>query len=174
MKRAMPFLVAALALLSLTGRSAEAAETILSFTTMFGVDGGFVKHNPIRGVQGDELPWELTSASGSLNTDGHLVLTIRGLVFANDPSVPPELRGINDETEFRALVSCLTSEGKGKGGRGKVQTVNIKTGGFPATPAGDSDIDTTINLPDQCVAPIIFVLAGSEDLWFAVNGFERE
>lgn len=174
MKRAALFSFMAFVFLFVTVSSARAAETIVSFTTMFGVDGGFVKHNPIRGVRGDELPWELTSASGSLTTDGHLVLTIRGLVFKDDPSVPPDLRGINDETEFRALVSCLTSEGKGKGGRGRIQIVNITTGGFPATPTGDSDIDTHVDLPNQCVAPIIFVLSGSEDFWFAVNGFENE
>jgi hypothetical protein len=36
----------------------------------------------------------------------------------------------------------------------------------------DSDIDTTIQLPSDCVAPIIFNLSGSEDKWFAVMGAE--
>jgi hypothetical protein len=143
------------------------AQTILSFTTMYGVDGGFVKHHDIRGVEGDELPWTLTSASGSLSTNGHLTLSVRGLVFTNDPEVPPELRGINDETSFRALVSCLTDEG-----RGRVSTVNITSSGFPATRSGDSDIDTMVSLPASCVAPIIFVMSGSEDHWFAVTGAE--
>jgi hypothetical protein len=62
-------------------------------------------------------------ASGSLTTDGHLMISVRGLVFTNDPEVPPELRGINDETAFR-------------------------------------------------VAPIIFVISGDEEHWFAVTGAE--
>ena len=140
---------------------------IVSFETMYGVDEGFVKHNPIRGVRGDELPWEVGSAVGSLTVSGHLTVSVRGIVFADSPEVPPELRGTNDETEFRALVSCLVSEGKGK-----VSTVNVVTGGFPATPGGDSTIDATIQLPADCVAPIIFVLSGSEDKWFAVMGAE--
>lgn len=39
---------------------------------------------------------------------------------------------------------------------------------------GDSSIRATVNLPNPCVAPIIMVLAGSEDKWFAVTGFEAE
>ena len=50
--------------------------------------------------------------------------------------------------------------------------VNIITSGFPATRSGDSDINTTVGLPGSCVAPIVFVLSGSEDKWFAVTGAE--
>jgi len=35
-------------------------------------------------------------------------------------------------------------------------------------------IKAKIDLPNPCVAPIITVLAGSEDKWFAVTGFEAE
>jgi hypothetical protein len=161
-------LACAAVIVALVPLGASAQQTILSWGTMYGVDGGFVKHSDIRGVRGDELPWTLTSASGSLTTDGHLMISVRGLVFTNDPEVPPELRGINDETEFRGLVSCLTDEG-----HGRVSTVNIITSGFPATRSGDSDINTTINLPDACVAPIIFVIAGEEEHWFAVTGAEK-
>jgi len=44
-----------------------------------------------------------------------------------------------------------------------VGTVNVFTAGFPATvTGGDSDIDAIITLPNPCVAPIVFVIAGSE------------
>jgi len=151
--------------------SAQAADEILHFTTMVGVDGGFVKYR-IRGVQGDELPWEVASAIGSLTSDGHLLISIKGLVFPDKPSVPAKLRGINDEPEFRALVSCLSDEGKGNGNHDKVVTVNIPTVGFPATRSGDATIDTQVTLPHYCVAPVIFILSGSEDHWFAVTGAE--
>ena len=55
----------------------------------------------------------------------------------------------------------------------KIGTVNITTAGFPATRSGDSDIDAFVTLPEQCVAPIIFVMSGSEDKWFAVTGGEQ-
>jgi hypothetical protein len=143
---------------------------ILTFQTMLGVEGPFLgEANAIRGIAGDELPWEIVgSARGALDTTGHLTLQVRGLVFADDPSVPRPLIGKNDEAEFRAVVSCLTVEG------GTVLTVNVTTAGFAATVSGDSDIDTTIELPAPCVAPIIFVIAGSEDKWFSVTGFESE
>ena len=38
----------------------------------------------------------------------------------------------------------------------------------------DSFIKATIELPNPWVAPIIMVLAGSEEKWFAVTGFEAE
>jgi len=142
---------------------------ILSFETMYGVDEGFVKNKSVRGVEGDELPWEVGSAVGSLTVGGHLTVSVRGIVFTNDPEVPPELRGINDEDSFRALVSCLVSEKEhGK----KISTVNITTAPFPATRSGDSDIDAQLQLPSDCVAPIIFILSGEEDHWFAVTGAE--
>ncbi len=151
------------------GSAAGSAKKILSFKTMFGVDGLFVgEDNPIRGVNGDELPWEIAKASGSLNTNGRLKISVKGLVFKDDPSVPPELIGKNDETEFRGLVSCLTEDGD------QVVERNIITEGFLANEEGNSVIDATIELPNPCVAPIIMVLAGSEEKWFAVTGFEEE
>jgi hypothetical protein len=144
-----------------------ATAKIVSFETMYGVDEAFVKHTQIRGVRGDELPWDVGSAVGSLTVGGHLTISVRGIVFANDPEVPANLRGTNDETQFRALVSCLVSDHKGN-----VATVNITTPGFASTPTGDSDIDAMITLPSDCVAPIIFILSGSEDKWFAVMGAE--
>lgn len=154
-------------LLPITLAYAQSGTQVIGFGTMYGVDGPFIDSTFIRGVLGDELPWVVGSARGSLTSDGHLRMTVRGIVFANDPSVPPELRGINDEAQFRGLVSCLTENGK------KIGTVNITTVGFPATRSGDSNIDTFVTLPGQCVAPIIFVMSGSEDKWFAVTGAEQ-
>jgi hypothetical protein len=147
----------------------ERGNTLLQFQHMYGVDGPFVGDaNPIRGVPGDELPWTIALARGRLDTDGHLSLIVRGLVFTNDEVVPPELRGTNDETQFRALVSCLSEEGT------SVVERNVVSDPFPATPQGDSRIDAHLVLPNPCVAPIVMVLAGSEDKWFAVDGNETQ
>jgi hypothetical protein len=144
-------------------------QTLLQFGKMFGVDGAFVGNaNPVDDIPGDELPWEISSARGQLDTEGDLFLAVRGIVFKDDPSVPPALRGINDETEFRAAVSCLTDQG------GQVVRSNVITAGFPANKQGDSVIDAHVALPDPCIAPAVFVLAGSENKWFAVTGFETE
>jgi hypothetical protein len=55
-----------------------------------------------------------------------------------------------------------------------VVTKNVVTQGFPATVEGDSVIKAQIELPNPCVAPIVMVLAGLEEKWFAVTGFEAE
>jgi hypothetical protein len=144
-------------------------QLLMTFGTMYGVDGPFLGDaNAIRGVEGDDLPWVVRSARGSLDSTGHLRIQVRGLVFADDPLVPPELVGTNDDDEFRGLVSCLTEVGD------SVTTQNVATDGFPATERGDSNIDARIELPNPCVAPILFVLGGDEDKWFAVTGFESE
>jgi hypothetical protein len=142
---------------------------ILAFDTMYGVDGPFVGDaNPIRGIIGDEAPWVVArSVHGSLDVLGHLRIRVRGLVFKNDPRVDPTLIGKNDEPTFRATVSCLTEDSETAAG-----TQNVTTAGFPANVRGDSNIDATLLLPNPCVAPIVFILAGSEDKWFAVTGVE--
>ena len=152
------------------GRSGEhRPQKIIGFQTLYGVDGPFIgEQNAIRGVEGDEAPWVVRSARGSLDTTGHLRIQVRGLVFGDDPRVDPELVGKNDAEEFRGLVSCLTEVGDA------IETKNVETQGFPATETGDSNIDARIELPNPCVAPIVFVLPGDEEKWFAVTGFEAE
>jgi hypothetical protein len=147
------------------------AANIIAFDTMYGVEGAFLLqfHKPVRGLRGDELPWEIESAHGSVDTTGHVSIQVRGLVFADDPSVPAELRGKNDAAEFRALVSCLTEAGEG----GVIRKKAV-TSGFAATEGGDADIDGDVELPNPCVAPVVFILPGDERLWFAVTGFESE
>ena len=176
MKKMMILLVACLSCLAVssavTARTSRAASrSVLSFHAMYGVDGAFVGDaNPIRGIIGDELPWDIGNATnGRLDSNGRLRIQVHHLVFADDPSVPPEIRGTNDEPFFRAVVSCLTVDSGGN-----VVTSNLTTAGFPATVTGDCFIDTHVDLPTPCVAPMVLVLAGSEDKWFAVTGVESE
>jgi hypothetical protein len=136
---------------------------IMAFGTMYGVDGPFLDPaNAIRGIIGDEAAWKLDSARGFLTKDGHLKIRVRGLIFGDGTP--------NDEDTFRGAVSCLTENED----LGTTPVANVFTEGFPATPSGDSDIDAQVTLPNPCVAPVIFVLAGSEDKWFSVTGFEAE
>jgi hypothetical protein len=143
---------------------------IVAFDAMYGVDGPFLgEANAIRGVVGDEAPWTIAHfIKGRLTKGGRLQIVVRGLVFKDDPLVPPELVGKNDEESFRGLVSCLTEEGDTVGRK------NVVSEGFPADSRGNSFIDAKLDLPNPCVAPIVFVMAGSEDKWFAVTGFEHE
>src|SRR5262245_52084650 len=122
-------------------------DRILAFDTMYPVDGPFTSPgNKINGVRGDDLPWELGSATGTLMSDGHLEVHVRGLVFAEDDEVPPELQGQNDERTFRVLLSCITEESEHKTGQ-----VEVFSHDFPASEDGDGDFIGEIELPDPVV-----------------------
>jgi hypothetical protein len=145
-------------------------KTLLAFQSLYGVDGPFVGDaNPVRGVPGDGLPWEIPRvANGVLTTDGGLFLAVRGLVIADDEGVPADLRGVNPDATFRGLVSCLTEDGD------SVVERNVATREFKADRKGNSLIAAKLELPNPCVAPIVMILAGKREQWFAMTGFESE
>ena len=138
--------------------------TILKFDVMTPVTGPFLgASNLIQGVRGAPLPWIITAGTGSLTRDGHVRIHVRGLVLADQPPVPPNLQGINPVPRFDAIVSCRTISG----GRATISTVS--TGLFPASTAGNADINATVKLPQPCVAPIVFVDNPAFG-WFAATG----
>lgn len=102
------FLVAVSFAASSGGEKSKGQRTriIMTFQSMYGVDGPFVGDaNPIRGVNGDELPWEIENLiRGKLDTAGSLQILVRGLVFKDDPSVPPQLRGRTMKRSFAVLL----------------------------------------------------------------------
>src|SRR5512141_2249656 len=82
---------------------------LMEFDTMVGVPStltGTQAAASFRGVNAGGLPWTLTSAKGELKASGKLELEITGLVFAAGPNV-----GKNTVTSFRAIVSCIRSDG---------------------------------------------------------------
>ena len=139
--------------------------TILKFTVMTPVTGPYVgMANQIRGVPGGGLPWMITSGNGSLTRDGKVLIHVRGLVLADQPSVPANLRGINPVPDFVAIISCQTISAGGT-----AAITNVRTGAFPASTAGKADINARVKLPQPCIAPIVFV-ASPGGAWFAVTG----
>jgi len=137
---------------------------ILEFDTMVGTTAGLTGDQslvPLRGVRGGGLPWRLTSAHGELKVSGQLEIEVVGLVLAAGANA-----GTNPIAVFRALVSCVKSDGS-------VQ--NILTEAFPATTGsassggGNAMIETTVALPQPCLAPIVFV-TNNGGSWFAVTG----
>jgi hypothetical protein len=141
--------------------------TMLKFNTMTPVTGPYVgTANPVRGIPGGGLPWMVTAGTGSLKRDGHLLVTVRGLVLADQPSVPAQLRGKNPFPDFRAVVSCQSI-----GADGAATVANISTDNFSADAAGNSKIDATVSIPKPCIAPIIFVTGpAGVGVWFAATG----
>lgn len=168
MKRSRWFLAvavpAAAALAYLAAASPVSADpgTVLKFDTMAPVTGQFVgSGQPIRGVPGGGFPWMITGATGLLQSDGHVLVHVRGLVLADRAPVPPQLQGTNPVPDFKVIVSCLDPS--------TAQPSNVSTGPFPASGDGDSTIDATVSLPPPCVAPIVFVTSPG-GAWFAATG----
>lgn len=127
---------------------------------MAGVTGPFVgTANPIRGINGGGLPWILSRAEGELRADGRLEVHVRGLVLAAGAAA-----GTNPVSSFLAIVSCMSIDAMGN-----PSTVNVATSPFPASSAGDADVETTVSLPHPCFAPIIFITSPTMS-WFAVTG----
>lgn len=160
--------LAALAATALPFAAATAGsreDKILEFDTMTGVATPYLgATNAIRGVPGGGLPWVITAVKGELGVSGKLEIRVEGLVFANDPSVPAERRGINTVPNFRALVSCLSRDSNGA-----PSVVNVATDNFPASSAGNAYIEANLALPTPCIAPIIFVTSPG-GAWFASTG----
>jgi len=160
-------LVSAAAVQGVAASAGYGPATVLKFDTMTPVTGPYVgPANPVRGIPGGGLPWVLTAGTGSLKRDGHLLVKVRGLVLASQPSVPAALRGTNPFPDFRAVVSCQSI------GAGDTAAIaNISTGDFKANAAGDSKIDATVSLPRPCIAPVVFVTGPSGvGVWFAATG----
>jgi len=160
--------VALVSLVPVLGSTAPAGAdpgTILKFTTMTPVTGPYVgTANPIRTVPGGGLPWIITAGNGALKSDGHLLVHVRGLVLAGQPPVPPAVRGTNPVPDFEAIVSCQTISAAGA-----AAVTNVSAAQFPASTAGNSDINATVSLPHPCIAPIVFV-ASPTSAWFAATG----
>jgi hypothetical protein len=161
--------VALVSLVPVLGASAPAGAgptTILKFTTMTPVTGPYVgTANPIRTVPGGGLPWMITAGTGSVTSDGHLLVHVRGLVLAGRAPVPPALQGTNPIADFEAIVSCQTISTTGA-----ATITNLSTAPFPASTAGNSNINATVNLPHPCIAPLVFVFGAPNVGWFAATG----
>jgi hypothetical protein len=147
------------------GPAPSGSLSILEFSTMTPVTGPYVgTANPIRGIPGGGLPWLISSGKGELKSDGKLDIEVTGLVLSNDPVVPAAVQLTNPLPTFRAVVSCQSIDSN------KMPTVvNVSTDAFPATHAGDSEIEATVTLPTPCIAPIVFVTTPT-GAWIASTG----
>ncbi len=142
--------------------------SILEFDSMVGVFGAFRgPTNAIRGVPGAGAGWRDPKVEGELNSNGKLEIEVRGLVLVRT--------GTNPVPNFGVIVSCLTVDPTGK-----VAIANADPGQvFPATTAGNANIEAKVELPSPCMAPIVFVIAPPTPArptgaWFAVTGHSRQ
>jgi hypothetical protein len=147
--------------------SADSQSTrhVLAFTTAFANVSPFIgAAGAIRGVPAAGLPWAIRSVAGDLETDGDLTVVVRGLVLANDPSVPANLRGTNPVPQFAAVVSCVSAAS------GATATANVTSANFTASSTGNAFIHQRLTLPSPCAAPDVFITSPNGGAWFAVTG----
>ncbi len=160
MKKLLAVLVVAVAAVGIgvtAAMSSGDGRSVLKFDTMAPVVAPYTgATNPIRGVPGGGVPWQLDSASGRLRADGRLQIEVEGLVIV--------ATGVNPVATFRGLVSCQSIDANGA-----PTVVNVSTDPVPATTTGDAEIDAKVSLPSPCFAPIVFVTSGGGS-WFAVTG----
>ena len=132
---------------------------VLEFDVMTPVVAPFTgPAHAIRGVPGGGVPWQIDRGRGDLSSDGRLKIKVEGLVLV--------ATGQNPVPMFRGVVNCLTTESPDVG-------VNLATAPVPASSDGDATIKATVDLPDPCVAPIVFVTSGTgppPGNWFAATG----
>ncbi len=168
MKRRILVLAASLLTVPLVAATVSSGSSdgrrVLEFDVMAPVGEPFTgATNAIRGVPGGGLPWEIDDATGELRSDGRVEVEVDGLVLARRAPVPAALQGTNPIASFKAIVSCLTSDGSAPA------TLNVSTALAPATSAGDAKIEASVELPSPCFAPIVFVTSPG-GAWFAVTG----
>jgi hypothetical protein len=157
MRHFRKLLVAALSALSLVAAGSATVlahddHSILRFTSMTPVTGAAVGAVNDRGLVGGGKAWAITSGSGSVSRDGHVMVSVTGLVI-------PEFGNVNPLAKFKAVVSCITQHHV---------IVNVSTGLFDANGAGDSTINDTVVLPSHCRHALVFVTSPG-GAWFAVS-----
>ena len=163
----MLLLSAFFALGSVSTASADESK-VLEFNTMIGVPRPFTGGtNAIRGLPGGGLPWVIDFGKGKLSPSGKVDVQVKGLVFdPNDQAVIDRgIGGTNTIPNFKAIVSCLSKDADGN-----AITVNVETGLFPADVGGNAHIKDTVDLPQPCISPILFVTSPG-GAWFASTGF---
>jgi hypothetical protein len=120
-----------------------------------------VGHPPVteRGIPGGGAAWSIISASGEVDRQGHVAVTVHGLIVVQ--------AGINPINTFQVAVSCLNPAGV---------VTNVVTTGAPASMAGDSTINATVDLPHPCKDPVIFVGGSPRGsfIWFAMSNAEDD
>jgi hypothetical protein len=107
------------------------------------------------GVSGGGVAWRLDRGDARLFSDGRLQVSVRHLVLAAGP-----LEGTNPIHTGRAIVAC--------GGGSSI----LMSGLVPYSPEGDAMVETTLDLPMPCLAPVVFFAGqtGGGPRWFAVTG----
>jgi len=109
----------------------------------------------IRDVVGAGAPWSIGEAEISVKSSGKIEAEFQNLVLTNT--------GVNPVGSMAVVVSCLNAA--------KVTSapfaVTVNNPGID--PGGDADVETKVDLPSPCLAPIVFIVNANTGGWFAVD-----
>lgn len=148
--------------------------SVLKFDTMVGNTSPYVESTglAIRGILGGPHPWDLTSAHGELRSDGSLRIRVQGLIIPEDAGF-----GYNPAPYFQAVVSCRTLNSNGGYYYENMVTPPGDTKMIGDPKLGNAIINSKVNLPNTCIAPIVFVTSPAANdpptgFWFAATGCE--
>jgi len=155
-------MVAAVGALTLVGAGtasvgAREGGTLIEFDSMTPV--GQPPPPTVRGIPGGGAAWQIASGSGEVDRQGHVSVTVSGLVLVNT--------GTNPVGPFKAVISCLTPGGA---------ITNVATNPVPA-PGGNANINDQVALPHPCKDPIVLVggtPGGGPFKWFAMSNVEED
>jgi hypothetical protein len=166
--RASTLLVALVALIGLISPSLTFADGPKLLNTHV---VGSVPNIMIRSVVSGGAPWVVKNGKVQLDSDGHLLVRVKGLVItegalANGNPVPPALVGtVATVTTVHAALTC-------GGPGGGVPFTITSTEAVPLSPEGDFVIDTQVSLPAVCAQPILLIRIGdptSTGPWIAAS-----
>ena len=101
----------------------------------------------IHGVVAGGAPWVLDRGAIRLNADGHLRVTMRGLVI-------PVAHGTFPANTARPVTTVTASL---YCGADSATAAAATTAAFPISEDGDARIDDTIALPATCLSPTVLV-----------------
>jgi hypothetical protein len=140
-------------------------QTVFKSNVLIGVSPPYTgETNKIRGIPGGGAPWVIGDAEARLRADGHVEVEVEGLVV--DPTVLSPAAGINPVATWKITVSCLSRDATGAAVEKNVSSPPVNVG-----TDGNAEIETKVDLPSPCFAPIIFVANGdAKGAWFAASG----
>src|SRR5260370_7435691 len=99
-------LIGLVPILGATSPASADPGTILKFSVMTPVTGPYVgASNPIRTVPGRELPWIITSSTGSLKSDVRVLIHVLVMVLADQATGPLNPHVTNPPPPPMAIVT---------------------------------------------------------------------
>ena len=170
-KRSVAILMVLVGVANGNGALAQRRDNLVNFDGGIGVipvqnvaglanaDGTFqdVRRNIVRGVNPGAGPWRIADLKASVDVDGRIRITGRGLLLASGNSI-----GQNANQSVFATLICEAAA--------PFVERSTTTTGVPLERNGDFRIDDTLDsVPSECPSPVLLIRTASNGTWFAAG-----